>query len=235
MYVITDRRTNISALTSLNRLGFEVIQMQSAEYLQQGVSSHADMLLFFGFGKIFCHKRYYEANREPIDRICAISHHSLILSDEPTGAKYPLDVLFNACLVGNKLICNEKTVSRLILEVARGRGCKIINVPQGYTKCSICVVSDDAIITADKAITADCRGAKIDVLEVSEGHISLPPYDYGFIGGASGLCGDKVYFCGSLDSHPDGERIEEFCLKHKKNAISLTSGELQDVGSLFFI
>lgn len=235
MYVITDNRINASSLLSLRREGFEPILLPPATYLQTGVASHTDMLIFIGFGRLFCHKNYYESNRELIEGIAQKSTLSLTLSDEPTGAEYPLDVLFNAWLIENRLLCNERTVSRLILDAAKNERIEIINVPQGYTKCSVCPVSENAIITADKAIAEACRSAKIDVLTVSEGHISLPPYNFGFIGGASGLCGDKVYFCGSLDCHPDSDRIKDFCKKHKKTAVSLSHDKLQDVGSLFFI
>lgn len=235
MVVITDSRISIEAVSALEKYGFESILLPPAEYLSPPVASHTDMLIFMGFGRIFCHRRYYDSNSALIDRIASIAGLELSVSDEPTGEKYPLDVLFNACLVGKRLICNKNTVSKLILEAAKAQNCKIINVPQGYTKCSVAVVSDNAIITSDKAIAAACRSADIDVLEISEGHISLPPYNFGFIGGASGICGDKVYFCGSLDTHPDGDNIKEFCNKHKKTAISLTSGELQDAGSLYFI
>lgn len=235
MFVITDHKINEAASTALLRRGYEPIYMPPASFLQEGVSSHPDMLIFLGFGKLFCHKKYYENNRELIDRIAALSGTELTLSEEKISADYPHDVPFNACLLGKRIICNEKTVSHLILSAARACGCEIIGVPQGYTKCSITVVSESAIITADKAISEVCRAFGIDVLTVCEGHISLPPYNYGFIGGASGAHGDKVYFCGSLEGHPDGNRIKKFCDDHGKSAVSLSNGELQDVGSLFFI
>ena len=235
MLVITDERINKNSLSALVGLGFEPILLPKADHLSKSVAAHTDMLIFIGFGRLFCHKKYYEKNSALIDRICAQTGLELTVSQEPTGEKYPLDVLFNACIVGERLICNEKTVSKFILDAARNSDCEIINVPQGYTKCSVCVVSENAIITADKAIFAACSAHGIDVLTVNEGYISLPPYDYGFIGGASGLCDDKIYFCGSLDAHPDGAKIKEFCFKHKKIAISLSDDELQDVGSLFFI
>lgn len=235
MYVITDSRIEKSSFASLQSEGFELIAMPPASYLQSGVASHTDMLIFIGFGRIFYHEKYYKSNKELIDRISALSRLDIAVSGEQTGEKYPYDVLFNACLVGNRLICNEKTVSKLILCAAKDNGVEIVNVPQGYTKCSVSAVSENAIITADKAVAEACRSRGIDVLTVSEGHISLPPYNFGFIGGASGLCGDKVYFCGSLDTHPDGERIISFCEKHNKAAVSLSTDNLQDVGSLFFI
>lgn len=235
MWVISDERIDKASADALAALGFEPILMPAAKYLQTGVASHPDMLIFAGLGRLFCHEKYYRENRELIGRIALVSHLDISVSDEPTGEKYPLDVLFNACLVGDRLICNERTVSRLILGAAEDSGVEIINVPQGYTKCSVCAVSDDAIITADRAIAKICAAHGIDALTVSEGHVSLPPYSHGFIGGASGIYGDTVYFCGSLDTHPDGDRIAEFCRKHKKTAVSLRDGELYDVGTMFFI
>ena len=46
-------------------------------------------------------------------------------------------------------------------------GYEIINVKQGYAKCSICVVSDNAIITADKGIAKAAIQNRIDVLEIT--------------------------------------------------------------------
>ena len=234
MLVITDKRIGNASLSALEKFGFDPVLLPQADYLSNAVAGHTDMLIFIGFGRVFCHRRYYEANAQLMWRIADAAEAELTISDDLTAEKYPLDVLFNACFIGNKLICNEKTVSKLILDAAKAHGCEIIGVSQGYTKCSVCVVSDNAIITADTGIAKACREREIDVLEISEGHISLPPYDFGFIGGASGFCGDKVYFCGSLDTHPEGESIKEFCKQHKKIAVSLSDGELQDVGSLFF-
>ena len=89
------------------------------------------------------------------------------------------------------------------------------------------------------ALAAVLKDASVDVLicgGIGGGAINaLTKAGIRVIGGASGTFGDKVYFCGSLDRHPDGEAIKEFCRKHKKTAVSLSNGNLQDVGSLFFI
>lgn len=235
MKALIDCRADASLVSALKNHGFEPILIPPADYLQAGVASHTDMLIFIGFDRLFCHARYYEKNKELIDSLVNYSHLILTPSDEYTEPDYPNDVLFNACTVGNRLICNRKTVSKLILNAAIEKNYEIVNVSQGYTKCSICTVSDNAIITADRSISAACNAAGIKVLEISEGCVSLPPYSYGFIGGAGGVCGDKVYFCGSLSTHPDGERIVDFCSDHGKTAISLTDSALLDVGTIFFI
>ena len=235
MIALTDNRISQDSLAELRKRGFEVLLMPPSASLQSGVSSHTDMLVFVGFGKLICHEEYYKSNVSLIERIAGEARLEITLSREQWSSNYPYDVLFNACLVGKRLICNKKTVSRLILDEAKSQEYNIINVPQGYTKCSVCIISDNAIITSDKAIASACSAVGIDVLTVSEGHISLPPYSFGFIGGVGGTCGDNVYFCGSLDTHPDGDRIKDFCQKHGKRAVCLSDGELQDVGSLFFI
>ncbi len=235
MYALIDCRASEASLSALKKHGFTPIIMPPAVYLSDGVASHVDMLIFIGFGRLFCHSSYYESNKMLIDRIVMLSKLDLTLSDEKTGAKYPHDVLFNACLLGSNLICNEKTVSSLILEAAKASNCEVINVSQGYTKCSLCPVGENSLITSDIAIAKSCNKHGIDVLLIQEGHVSLPPYEYGFIGGASGLCGTNIYFCGSLDTHPDGERIKKFCTEKGFEAVSLSDGALFDVGTIFFI
>ena len=235
MKALIDCRADSSLLISLIEHGFEPVLIPPAVYLQTGIASHTDMLIFIGFGRLFCHTLYYKSNKELIDSIAGHASLTVTISDEHTAESYPHDVLFNACLVGKRLICNKKTVSKLILCAAIENNYEIIDVHQGYTKCSICIVSDEAIVTADRSIAQACISAGIDVLTVSEGHISLPPYNFGFIGGTSGLYGDTVYFCGSLDKHPDADRIKAFCQTHGKKTIYLSDDCLQDVGSLFFI
>ena len=235
MIALTDSRANEKSICRLESLGFEVMLMPPSTSLQAAVASHTDMLVFIGFGRLFCHVCYYEANKYLIDSIAQAASLNISLSHEEWSQNYPHDVLFNACLVGNRLICNTKTVSKYILDEARKAGAEIVNVSQGYTKCSICIVSENAVITSDRQIANACKNVGIDVLLISEGHISLPPYDFGFIGGTSGMCGDSVYFCGSLSRHPDKGKINEFCTKHGQKTIPLSDGILQDVGSIMFI
>ena len=235
MIVLVDQRIDNTSLLTLKKTGAECFLVPPSSFIQVGVASHPDMLFFVGFGKIFCHKKYLEANRSLVESIVDASRLELALSDEEIGKKYPHDVKFNAAMVGNNLICNKKTVSKLILTSAAQNGCRIIDVPQGYTKCSTCVVSDNAVITADKPIFDACLAHNIDALLISEGNIDLPGYDYGFIGGASGCYGKSIYFCGDITRHPDEKEIIDFCQKHGKTAISLSNQRLFDVGTLMFI
>ena len=235
MIAIIDCRTPAESISRLNEHGFEIAPLPRADYLAEPVSAHPDMLIFMGLGGLFCHKTYYQSNKKIIDALVQKSGLELVLSDEHTSAEYPRDVLFNCVLLGQKILCNTNTVSKLILSRAKAQKLDAIHTNQGYTKCSVCKVGDSAIITSDKSIYKACALSGIDALLVSFDGVALDGYNCGFIGGASGNDGENIYFCGDISLHPDGEKIIEFCNAHGKNVISLSSDRLYDVGSILFI
>jgi hypothetical protein len=136
--------------------------------------------------------------------------------------------------VGKNAFANVKFASKTVLEYLRNNDFNIHHVSQGYAHCSTLIISENAIITADTGIAAEAQKTGLDVLLISSGHISLPPYEYGFIGGAGGAYGDRIYLCGSLKHHPDGESIKSFCTKHGKKTVELSDAPLCDVGGILF-
>ena len=146
---------------------------------------------------------------------------------------YPYDIEFNCALVGKSLICNRKYTNSKILEAITENGCKIINVNQGYSKCSVCIVSENAIITEDKGIANACRKEGIDVLLLETRGVKLDGYDYGFIGGSSGTLGDgRIVFASCIENHTEYKSISDFCVKYGKTPVSMSDEPLYDVGSI---
>ena len=232
-YVITDNRIDKKCENALKNKGFELIKMPLFDALQEPVSAHPDMLLFLGKGVLVCHKDYFGIAEKQIKKIADISGSKIVLSEENIDRNYPGDVLFNAAPTGDMLICKRDAISEKIPLLYGDEN--IINVKQGYAKCSVCVVSDNAIITADRAIARETEKNGIDTLLVSPNGVRLDGYDCGFIGGASGADGENVYFCGNTALHSDGDKIKEFCKKHGKTAVSLSDDPLYDYGTLMFI
>ncbi len=236
MLAVLDIRVPYSAQKRLDSLGFEVLLLPPFSLLAEPVASHPDMLLFPFGDKIICHSKYYTEAKSEIDRI-AVSKE-LILSDEAVSSSYPDDVLFNAAVLGDSyLLCNKKSVSSKILDIALENKLSVVHVNQGYTKCSTCIVSDNAVVTSDKTISKASEELGIDTLLVENKSISLPGYDCGLIGGCSGLCEytNEIFFCGDLGTHPNGDEIISFCKHHGKTPVMLTQERLFDIGSIFFI
>ncbi len=233
-YTIIDKRMPNECKNALNKRGFKTLELPPFSALSESVSSHPDMLIFLG-DKIFCHIDYYKATKDVLDIISDVSGMEIFFSSENINEKYPSDILFNAVKLGNYIFGRTDSMSELIKNYADQNKTTLVNVKQGYTKCSVCKVSEGAIITADEGIAKAAEKHGIDVLKISQGHIGLDGCNYGFIGGASGNDGANTYFCGNIDLHPDGEAIKSFCKAHGRPAVSLGANQLYDVGTIFFI
>lgn len=234
-YAVVDGRIPEKCAAGLMERGYFPIFMPPFYMLDAPVASHPDMLLFFG-DAIFCHSEYARAAAKELELISFVTGLEICTSDEPTGNKYPSDILLNAARVGTYIFCRPDAVSELIRSYAERSSFELVPVRQGYAECSICHVSDGAIITSDKVIAKAARIRGIRVLEISPGGIGLEGCrGGGFIGGASGLDGDFVYFCGNPENHPDGDKIIAFCRSEGKEPVALSPDPLYDVGTMFFI
>lgn len=220
---------------ALSARGFEVIKLPADPSLPEPVNGHADLLVFILDEFLLTRRDYYATAKKEIDRVCEASGMNLLISDNKAGGKYPDDCGFCAAISGNTVICREKSTDSALLTLARGKDYSVLNVNQGYAKCSCAILADGSIITADLGIAKATQGAGIDTLTIEPGRIDLPGYGCGFIGGASGLCGITLYFCGNIEIHPEHQRILEFAERHNTDIVSLSDEVLYDVGSLIFV
>ena len=235
MLAITNHTFPQQAEAELNRQGHRVLRLPPHPSLPSPVASHPDMLLFFAKDKILCTKSYYQIALRELDEISRVCGLPLHFIDAEYGSEYPLDVLLNALPLGEHLFCNTKTVAPELLHL----GLIPKYVKQGYTKCSVLPLGNDALICADASIAAAARESGIDVLQIEAGHITLEGYDYGFIGGCASFAPfgglETVCFCGDLAQHPAKKRIKSFCAMHHFEVCSLGDFPLLDVGTIFMI
>ena len=148
---------------------------------------------------------------------------------------YPHDSIYNATCTGNYFIHRlDITAPDLIVAAKKvcGDDIKLINVRQGYTKCSTLVVDEDSIITYDRGISRSCEAAGMNVLLIEPGFVKLRGAAAGFIGGASGRVGDEVVFNGDLSAHPSFREIIDFIEARGLGCKWFTSYELEDIGSI---
>ena len=137
----------------------------------------------------------------------------------------------NALVIGNMIFCKSDTVSEGILDYAKRNDKKIIHTEQGYPACSA-LAFGRSVITADRGLSSLLAENGLRVTLISPGSISLPPYEYGFIGGASGVVGRKIYFFGNIDTHPDSKAIREAIEAEGYTPVSLSDEGLCDIGGI---
>lgn len=214
---------------SLKKHGITAIKMQDNPNIDYPVRAHADMSILHAGGEcIFLagYLRDSELFNELIEQGMIP-----IISDMIQASDYPNDVGLNICIIGNKVICS-KWSDRKVVDYLTSKQYSIYRCNQGYARCSVCVVSENAIITADRGIAEICRKANIDVLLISSGYFELDGYDYGFIGGASfKISSNKLAFTGSLEKHPDKNKIIEFLSLHNVEPVYLTDFPVFDIGT----
>lgn len=226
--VIVDCRACDKTVYSLENMGFEVIPTVKIDNLYNAVATHADMQIhYMGKNGFVCASEAYDHYKSHIMSV------PLIKGSKPIGSKYPDDVLYNAASFGDYVICNAACTAIEILETYKSMGKRILNVRQGYSKCSVCIADRNSIITSDKGIARIAEKNKIDVLLIDVGHIELTGMDYGFIGGATGLIKENVLAVnGDINTHPDSDRIKQFLKDRAVEIVCLKRGIMTDIGSI---
>lgn len=209
----------------LRARGIGVFDILPSPAITDGTAAHADLhLLHLGGRKIILSRE----QRENAEKLVGIGFDVRLL-DAPLGSKYPADVPLNAAIFGNHAVFNPKTVCSDIDFSGR----TVIPVRQGYSKCSVAPVKENAIITDDSAIASAAEKSGLAVLLVSKGDVILRGREYGFIGGCCGLIAPNIMlFNGSLSSHRDAEKIRDFLLSFGVRVTEVGDFPLTDIGGI---
>ena len=150
---------------------------------------------------------------------------------ERQKAAYPGDAGLNLCLMGERVIANPKTAAPQALQAALP-GRTLLSTRQGYSRCSVCVLDRDSLITADARIAAAAERAGLHVLRILPGGIRLAGYSSGFLGVAAfKLSKRKIAFTGHLEDHPDQNAILRFLESRGLEAVFLSDEPIFDIGS----
>lgn len=187
---------------------------------------HADMQVLNLKGNLFVNSNCRQIS-ETLDKM-----NLTYTKCDGIGCRYPDNVALNAVLAGNNLLCKEKALHPKVKEFCIRNNIKILNVNQGYTKCSTLVLNENTIITDDESIARVSLINNINVLKIRKGNIYLDDKTVGFIGGASAVINDTVYFFGDITSHCDFDRISEFLLLNKMGYKCVFPDRLVDIGGI---
>lgn len=214
-------------LSALKNLGIEALSPVKNPLLQEEISEHSDMLFFYG-GNGVC--LVSPEQTELAESLTALGF-SVKLSQE-IFSPYPNDVKLNFALCKDKLTGNFGYADNSLRDLLSD-GVKRINVKQGYAKCSLCIVNENAFITEDRGIARALRESGAKVLEISSGDVYLSHRHFGFFGGATGkLSKNRLAINGNLKYHRDGEKIRGFLAEENVLPVELFDGKITDIGGI---
>ncbi|TDT61051.1 DUF6873 family GME fold protein [Fonticella tunisiensis] len=227
---VVDGRIPLSMEKNLKNRNIRLIKTERMSGVYDAISCHPDIMLHhLGGDEIVVAPNIPERIVYNLED----EGFKIITGAREVGCKYPFDVPYNAARFGRFVVCNTKYTDEVLLEKFLERGLHIIDVKQGYAKCSLCVVSSDSIITSDRGVHNILIKNEIKSLLITPGGIDLFGLNYGFIGGASGcISGDSIAFYGNIKMHPDYDAIEKFLKNSGKNPINLNENTPVDLGTL---
>ena len=201
--IIIDSRMRNFEKNKLKELGYKLYEIKPNENLYYEISAHVD---------IHCCKIL---NNLIVDH--SINIPNTIFGNSVLKSKYPYDIFYNVCILGNKAIHNFKYTDKTILNILEENNFEKIHINQGYSKCSIAVIDENSAIVTDKTIFEILKSYNIDVLLVDKNineNIHLfknEKYEYssmhGFIGGVFSRIDEFIFISGDLNIIDNDKKI----------------------------
>lgn len=228
--VLIDGRISLCCESTLTSMGIRLIKTRPYDGVYHAICGHPDVM----FHHVDCESIVYAKgiSLSLLEELTRLGFN-MIKGETALGSVYPYNIGYNVARVGSLAFHNLKYTDYILKKELDKRGIKMIHVNQGYAKCSVAVIDEKSIITADMGIAKAAGKNGIDVLLIPQNEkIMLPGLDRGFIGGSSGMIDkNKWAIAGNLERLSCAGDILAFLNKRDIEVISLSDEEVTDVGS----
>lgn len=231
--LIIDQRMREIEKQKLKELGYELMEIKKSEEVYTEISSHVDIFAC-KIGEILI----VEPSQYTQITSSLPMEYKIKQGKERIAEKYPNDIKYNVCTIGQKAIHNFQYTEPIIKEELIKKGYELINTMQGYTNCSIAVIDQNSAIVTDKGLYKILEKHNIDVLYLEyEPDIKLLNGDQysnrkGFIGGAISRIGDNVIIFGDLNKIDQNDKIRNFIISKGLNIIEFEGLDVIDYGGI---
>lgn len=210
----------------ISSFGIELLFAEENTKIDPAIGNHADVnVLYLGGGTVVL-----DGSQHSLAERLRLRGFKTVFVSDPVCGLYPGDCRLNFALIAQrafgKFAVADKSVQML-------ENVKKINVRQGYAKCSVCVVNENAIITDDVSIYKAARHENMHVLLCQKGSVMLSGHDYGFIGGACALTEERhLLFFGDITRHENFCQISDFLREEDCRFSFLKDYSLTDIGGI---
>ncbi|MDR7870398.1 MAG: hypothetical protein RIN55_06035 [Tissierellaceae bacterium] len=228
--VIVAGNSDTKIIDYLRNFKLNIIPTIKCMEVDDSVAYHPDIVIHpVNYDTLVIAPNVYDYYKEALSG----TNLKLIKGEKKLEVKYPDDIAYNVGRMYGIAIHNFKHTDEVLKYYLSKEGLEFVNINQGYTKCSMAIVDEQSVITADKPIYDVLKEKGYSVLLIESGFIKLENQKYGFIGGATGNYSNKdVFLSGTLDEHPDTERIIEFIKSKNKSIHYLSNNNIVDIGTI---
>lgn len=229
-HLLVDYRTTEPERFELQALGFHVILSEALVSLYAAVNGHPDLQFVNACGKLICHR---DLSKEKAAELTSLGI-PFSLSQKSLKLPYPGHVILNAAISDDLLVHSLKDTDPAVLEACSAL--ELVDVRQGYTRCSLSYVGRDSYVTNDDGIARTLQALRKNVLHLPYGDVQLEGFSHGFLGGCLSrveIGSDHVLLVtGDLDCYRHGDALSAFLRGAGIIPYSIGTGSLKDRGSI---
>ena len=234
-YILIDKRMRNVEKNMLKYLGYKLVPIETSNNVYAEISSHVDIFTTKIGDTLIVEKSKYD------DLVFMLkdTEYNIISGKENVEMKYPNDIKYNVCIIGNYAVHNFKYTDKVVLQELKENGYELINVEQGYTNCSVAVIDESSVITTDRKIAEKLIANNISVLLLDYTlDIKLKDEDgnysnmNGFIGGAIGRVDNNIIVFGDLNKIDRENKIRDFIKIRNLKLIDFKDLDVIDYGGI---
>jgi hypothetical protein len=227
MLIIVDKKIPAAAKIHLQKFG-KLMELETSGITYPAISGHPDIFFTQIDNQLIVAPNLPDIFKKQLQE----SEIDFMIGHQPVGSVYPETARYNAVVTSNYFIHHPHISDQ---EVKNYCGDKIhLPVKQGYTRCNLIFIHENAAITSDEGIAKKLQAANVETLFVRPQGIQLPGFDHGFFGGCCGMWANQLFILGNLSHFSEGEKVRRFTVKHGLEIVELCDAPLFDGGGIFF-
>ena len=229
--IFISEEANAILKTYLQEKGHHLVEVRRTPFVYDAIASHPDIYLCKLTENLVIAGEQLPLIEPALTELPGQPFH-MQPGTSALGPHYPENIKYNAARIGKYFIHTTAHTDPVLRQAAAAEGLEFLHVKQGYTKCSLAVVDEESAITSDVGMAKVLHAKGLNILLISPGHVALPGFPYGFIGGACGRVGQELIFHGDISVHPDFKAMQDFVENRHVTLTYFTECPLTDIGSI---
>jgi hypothetical protein len=229
MFAIIDSRSSKKAISKLKEYVDDVFAFQTDGITGNSISGHPDIFIYQDKNQLVV------APNAPAKLFKFLNNHNIayLKGERDVGDDLDISVQYNCLSTSQFLFHKSGYTNPTILEINKDK--EFIQLPQAYTRCSLVHLFENNYLTSDRGIEKVLLQKRLSYFYFNPEEIIIHDHNNGFIGGAVGIWGKRIFFNGNVELHADGQRLKEHLLNLNFDIVNLSDEYLYDGGCIFFV
>ncbi len=229
MFAIIDSRSSENVINNLKEYVTDIYTFQTYGITGNSISGHPDIFIYQDKDHLIV------SPNSPVDLFKFLDNYNItyLKGLRDVGCELDDHVQYNCLSTSQFLFHKSGYTDPAIIEINKHK--EFIQLPQAYTRCSLVHLCGDNYLTSDRGIENVLLKRGLSCFYFNPKEITIQDHKHGFIGGAVGLWGKRIFFNGNVELHADGQSLKEYLLNLNFDIVNLSDNFLYDGGCIIFV